>query len=133
VGRGFSPLDEERAVLPGTLAPRQQRHLVHLGRSMPCRHASRVLQERLGVSVSPETARRLCEDVGRQMEDTPTAAAREPWKEETEGREKPSRLAMSAGCHAEYCVPVRPTAQGFEGRKKICCTRDVSKGGTGKA
>src|SRR5579884_366334 len=51
VGRAFFPLDEELALLPGTLAPRQQSHLVQLGSWMPFRHASRVLEELLGVSV----------------------------------------------------------------------------------
>lgn len=95
-GESFFPLDEELALLPSTLAPRQQSHLVQLGSWMPFRHASRILQELLGVFVSPETARRLCEEVGRRVEEQQTAAAQEPWKEETDGREKPSRLAMSA-------------------------------------
>jgi hypothetical protein len=82
--------------LPFTLAPRQQGHLVQLGRWMPFRHASRVLEDLLGVSVSPETARRLCEAVGKQVEDQQTAQAHEPWKEETNAPENPSRLAISA-------------------------------------
>lgn len=96
VGRVFSPLDEELALLPGTLAPRQQGHLVQLGSWMPFRHASRVLEELLGVSVSPETARRLCETVGKQVEEQQTAQAHEPWEEETNALENPSRLAISA-------------------------------------
>ena len=62
--RVFFPLDEVLALLSGTLAPRQQGHLVHLGSWMPLRHTSRVLGDLLGVHVSPETARRLCEEVG---------------------------------------------------------------------
>src|ERR1051326_7123856 len=95
-GRGFSPLDEELALLPGTLAPRQQGHLVQLGSWMPFRHARRVLEELLGVSVSPETARRLCEAVGKEVEEKQTAEAHEPWKEEANTPENPSRLAISA-------------------------------------
>lgn len=96
VGRVFSPLDEELALLPGTLAPKQQGHLVQLGSWMPFRHASRVLEDLLGVSVSPETARRLCETVGKQVEEQQTAQARQPWKEEANAPENHSRLAISA-------------------------------------
>lgn len=96
VGRVFSPLDEELALLPGILAPRQQGHLVQLGSWMPFRHASRILEDLLGVSVSPETARRLCETVGKQVEDQQTAQAHEPWKEETNAPENLERLAISA-------------------------------------
>lgn len=53
----FFPLDGERAVLPGTLAPRQHRPLVPLGSRMPFRHASRALAGLLGVPVSPQTDR----------------------------------------------------------------------------
>src|SRR5215472_12007345 len=96
VRRVFSPLDEEVALLPGTLAPRQQGHLVHLGSWMPFRHASRVLAELLGVHVSPETARRLCEAAGKQVEEQQTAEAHAPWKEDAKAPEPPSRLAISA-------------------------------------
>jgi hypothetical protein len=96
VGRAFFPLDEELAFLPGTLAPRQQGHLVQLGGWMPFRHASRVLEDLLGVYVSPETARRLCEEVGRRVEEKQTAEAKEPWSDGTNPRENPGRLAMSA-------------------------------------
>lgn len=95
-GRVFSPLDEELALLPGTLAPRQQGHLVQLGSWMPFRHASRVLHDLLGVYVSPEAARRLCEEVGRRVEEKQTAEAKDPWKEEVTTAESPSRLAISA-------------------------------------
>jgi len=95
-GRVFSPLDEKLALLPGTLAPGQQGHLVQLGSWMPFRHASRVLQDLLGVYVSPETARRLCEEVGKRVEEKQTAEAQQPWKEEANERENTCRLATSA-------------------------------------
>jgi hypothetical protein len=96
VGRVFSPLDEELALLPGTLTPKQQSHLVQLGSWMPFRQASRVLEDLLGVTVSPETARRLCETVGKQVEDQQTAQAHEPWKEEANAPDSSARLAISA-------------------------------------
>jgi hypothetical protein len=96
VGRVFSPLDEELALLPGTLAPRQQSHLVRLGSWMPFRHAGRVLEDLLGVYVSPETARRLCEAVGKRVEEKQTAEAQQPWKEEADAPENTCRMAISA-------------------------------------
>lgn len=63
---------------------------------MPFRHASRVLEDLLGEYVSPETARRLCEEVGRRVEEKQTAEAQEPWKEETRGQENDCRMAISA-------------------------------------
>nr|WP_157506242.1 hypothetical protein [Ktedonobacter racemifer] len=45
-------------MLPGSLAPRQQEHLVHLASVMPFEHASSILSDLLGVYVSGETARR---------------------------------------------------------------------------
>ena len=95
-GRAFFPLDEELALLPGTLAPRQQDHLVHLASWMPFRHASRILHDLLGVYVSAETARRLCEEVGKQVETQQTAEAKRPWQGEAEEQETSSRLAISA-------------------------------------
>ncbi len=93
-GRGFSPLDEELALLPGTLAPGQQGHLVHLSSWMPFGHASRVLADLLGVHVSPETARRLCEEVGRQVEEKQTAEAQQPWNEDASEREDTRRMVI---------------------------------------
>jgi hypothetical protein len=63
---------------------------------MPCRHASRMLEELLGVSVRPETARRLCEDVGRRVEEKQPVQAQAPWKEEATAQENGCRLAIGA-------------------------------------
>ena len=82
--------------LPFTLAPRHQRHLVQLARWMPLRHASQVLADLLGVRVSPETARRLCEAVGSRVQEQQTAEANLPWKEEANEREDTRRLAIRA-------------------------------------
>jgi hypothetical protein len=43
VGRVFFPLDEELALLPGNLAPRQQEQLVHLASWMPFAKAAQKL------------------------------------------------------------------------------------------
>lgn len=63
---------------------------------MPCRHASRVLEDLLGVDVSPETACRRCEDVGRRVEEQHTAEAHVPWQDQAHERENPCRMAISA-------------------------------------
>jgi hypothetical protein len=65
VGRGFSPLDEERGLLPGVLTPRLQEQVAHLGTWMPFAPAAQMLARFTGVSVSAATARRLTEVVGR--------------------------------------------------------------------
>src|SRR5207247_5599828 len=44
VGKAFFPLDEELALLPGNLAPRQQEHLVHVASWMPFAQAARRLE-----------------------------------------------------------------------------------------
>lgn len=96
VGRVFFPLDEELALLPGRLAPRQQSHLVQLASWMPFRSARQVLADLLGVQVSSETARRLCEHVGKQVEDVQTMAAQEPWKADPGQEKNHLRLVLSA-------------------------------------
>ncbi len=63
---------------------------------MPFRCASRVLEDLLGVHVSSEATRRLCEHVGKQVEEAQTAEAQLPWKEEANERENSHRQAMSA-------------------------------------
>jgi hypothetical protein len=64
-GRGFSPLDEELDLLPGTLTPRLQEQLAHLGTWMPFGPAAELFARFTGVAVSPVMARRLTEVVGR--------------------------------------------------------------------
>ena len=69
---------------------------MQLGSWMPFRHASRVLEDLLGVCVSPETARRLCEEVCKRVEEKQTAEAHQPWKEEANAKDESSRMAESA-------------------------------------
>ena len=64
-GRGFSPLDEELDLLPGTLTPRLQDQLAHLGTWMPFGPAAELFARCTGVAVSPAMARRLTAVVGR--------------------------------------------------------------------
>jgi hypothetical protein len=67
-GSGFFPLDEELALLPGSLTPIQQDHLVHLGAVMPFAQAAKMLETLLGVQVSEATVRRMTEQAGTGYE-----------------------------------------------------------------
>jgi hypothetical protein len=75
VGLGFSPLDEELALLPGSLTPRQHEYLVHLASWMPFARAAELLERLLGVQVSAATVRRLTEAAGAALEQVQTAAS----------------------------------------------------------
>lgn len=96
VGSLFSPLDEELALLPGQLAPRQQNHLVHLASYMPFETASQMLEELLDVHISKESTRRLTERMGHALEHAQTVAAKEPFQETSPTDAIPTGLAMSA-------------------------------------
>src|SRR6185437_4424302 len=75
VGPGFFPLDEELALVPGNLTPRQQEHLVHLATWMPFARAVQMLERVVGVQVSEPTVRRQAEAAGAQVEAVQTAKA----------------------------------------------------------
>jgi hypothetical protein len=62
--QAFFPLDEELALLPGTLTPNLQEDLVRLGAWMPFGRAVQELQHFRGVAVSRPTAERLTEAAG---------------------------------------------------------------------
>jgi DDE superfamily endonuclease len=60
--KSFSP-DEELALLPGSLAPRQQEHLAHLACFMPFDKAAQMIEELLAVQTNEETVRQLTERI----------------------------------------------------------------------
>lgn len=68
MGKVFFPLDEELGLLPGTLAPRQQEHLVHLACFMPFDKVREMMEEMVSVQANQETVRRLTEQIGSWME-----------------------------------------------------------------
>jgi hypothetical protein len=82
VERGFSPLDETLALLPGSLTPCQQDHLVHLASWMPFAQAAKMLERLVGVQVSETTVRRQTEEAGAQVEAVQTAQAYTKEREE---------------------------------------------------
>ena len=99
MGWGFSPLDEELALLPGSLTPTQHEHLVHLATWMPFARAAALLERLVGVQVSAATVRRLTEAAGATLEQVQTAAS-QPDPERREPAPLPpsqtSRLVLSA-------------------------------------
>ncbi len=63
--RGFSPLDEELELLPGSLTPHLQECLVRLGTWVPSfEEARKLLKAFTGVEVSEPTVRRNTEEAG---------------------------------------------------------------------
>jgi hypothetical protein len=64
VGRGFSPLDEELELLPGSLTPTLVEGLTRLGTWMPFEQAAKLLGDFWRVPVSESTARRQTEALG---------------------------------------------------------------------
>ena len=74
VRSGFSPLDEELALLPGQLTPRLQQSVVRLGSWMPFAQAAEALQFFMGVQVSEPTVRRVTERSGAAYVALQTAA-----------------------------------------------------------
>lgn len=64
MARGFSPLDEELALLPGPLTPGLQETLVRLGTVLPFARAARLFTHCTHTRVSEATARRVTERTG---------------------------------------------------------------------
>ena len=80
VGQDFSPLDEELALLPGSVSPQYQDHLVRLAVWMPFARAAEMLEALTGVQVSEATMRRQTYTAGvaYQAVQTAQAAAEQP-------------------------------------------------------
>jgi hypothetical protein len=68
VRKGFFPLDEELALLPGQLTPLLQDQLAHLGSWMPFAKAADMLERFTRVKVSESAAQRHTEAVGLAYE-----------------------------------------------------------------
>lgn len=64
VGPGFSPLDDQLALLPGQFSPFLVQCIVRLGILMPFEQVPELLAFLTGVHVAPETVRRLTEEAG---------------------------------------------------------------------
>ena len=95
VGRVFSPLDEELALQPGSLTPRQQEHLAHLATWMPFERATQMMECLLGVQVSEATTRRQTEQAGALAQAVQTSQAQTN-TEDVQAETAPARLVVSA-------------------------------------
>lgn len=93
--RGFSPLDEELALLPGQLTPLVQDHLAHLGTWMPFAHAAQTLARFTQVSVSESTAQRLTEAIGLAYEAVQLAEVERIERDWPEVEDGPDKLIVS--------------------------------------
>ena len=67
MGPGFFPLDEELALLPGSLSPTLHQAIVRLGTAMPFGQVPPVLALLGRASVAPATVRRLTERAGAAL------------------------------------------------------------------
>jgi Uncharacterised protein family (UPF0236) len=95
VGQVFFPLDEELALQPGSLTPRQQEHLGHLGSWMPFARAAQMLECLLGVQVSEATTRRQTEQAGALAQAAQTSQTQAK-QEDLPAAPAPERLVVSA-------------------------------------
>lgn len=93
--RGFSPLDEELALLPGQLTPLLQDHLAHLGTWMPFAHAAQMLSRFTQVSVSESSAQRLTEAVGMAYQTVQVAEVERIERDWPEVEPGPDKLIVS--------------------------------------
>ena len=94
--QGFSPLDEELALLTGRLTPRLQEALVRLSTHIPSfAKASRELAFFTGVEVHPDTVRRRTEQAGALLVAHDTAEAARIVREPPEPPCVPDTLVMS--------------------------------------
>lgn len=75
---GFSPLDEELGLLPGSLSPQYQEHLSRLAVWMPFERAAQMLAALTGVQVSEATTRRQTYTAGAAYEAVQAAQALTP-------------------------------------------------------
>ena len=64
VGRGFSPLDEALGLLPGMLTPHGHECLVRLAGWMPFAKAGELLEDFMGIHVSPIVSQKYTEGAG---------------------------------------------------------------------
>lgn len=99
MGWGFSPLDEELALLPRSLTPTSHEYLVHLAAWIPFAHAAKLLERLVGVRVSATTVRRLTEAAGATLEQGQTATSQRDMKrDETTSLPYPTerKLVLSA-------------------------------------
>lgn len=93
VGRDFFPLDEELALLSGSMSPHSRDHLIRLAVWMPFARAAEMLAALPGVQVSETTIRRHTYRAGTTYQAVQTAQA--DGREEPEPTEPVGALVLS--------------------------------------
>jgi hypothetical protein len=91
VDKGFFPLDEELAILPGKLTPREHECLVRLSGWMPFGRAVEILGDFLGIQVSQIVAQNCTETAGAmyvQMQEEEVAQLEGGMPEAARGADK---------------------------------------------
>ncbi len=99
VGQVFSPLDEELALLPGSLTPRQREHLAHLAVWMPYARAQEMLEEFLGIQVSEPTVRRGTQRAGALYEARQTAQSQQACQAEAPATPCEKQVSSTDGAY----------------------------------
>jgi hypothetical protein len=77
VERGFFPLDEELELLPGSLTPHLYACTVRLGAWIPFQPTHQLLQQMLGMDLSPSQVRRITQAAGAAYVSEQTRAAKQ--------------------------------------------------------
>lgn len=123
VGRGFFPLDEELALQPGCLTPRQREHLAHLAIWMPFERARQMLEEFLGIQVSEPTVRRGTERTGTLCEARQTAQSQQTSQAQAAATACEKQVISTDGAYVPLVkgewAEVRTVAIG-EVKEKVC-------------
>lgn len=97
VGWGFSPLDEELALLAGeSLTPLQEEHLVRLAIWMPFARAAQQLGEVTGVQVSEATVRRHTQKAGQAYVEVQTQQSQAPEPSLAQDKRTEGKLVLSS-------------------------------------
>lgn len=124
VKKGFSPLDNELALLPGRLTPLLQDHLAHLGTWMPFAKAAALLASFTHTRVSESSAQRYTEAIGMAYEAVQHSEAERIEQEWPEVEAGPGKLVLSVDgafvpvVHGEW-VEVKTVVVGEVGEPKL--------------
>jgi hypothetical protein len=96
VGKGFFPLDEALALMPGNLTPHGHECLVRLSAWMPFEKAAELMEDMLGIRVSKGVSQRYTEAAGAAYEQMQTEEVERLEKEAPEPEPGVEKLQVSA-------------------------------------
>ena len=96
MGKGFFPLDEELALLPGVLTPHGHECLVRLAGWMPFEKAVELLEDFMGIRVGKGLSRRYTEAAGAAYAQMQTAEVERLEKEAPQAEQGAEKIQISA-------------------------------------